>query len=1559
MSLQPVRAIQFLTSIVVVAVAAALLLSSPEVVQAANFTVDSEVDSVDVAPGDGTCEDASGRCTLRAAVMEANSLPGADRIDLPAGTYELSLYGFEEASATGDLDITDDLVLLGAGASSTIIDAEEVDENIFEILGGPSGPRVEIAGVTVQNGDRSYDSGSGSGGGIRVGEGAALELRDSVIRDNTATDDGGGILSRGTLTVIRSTIVGNSNSGTGGGIAALSATIVDSLFIDNSTLEEGDAISAGQLTLLNSTVSANGEESQSFGAIGVWEEATIVASTIAKNEGFGVISVYTGPVTVTVRTSIIADNARADCSFNDRVTPVSLGHNLTSDDTCGLTAATDQPNTDPLLGPLEDNGGPTSTHALLPGSPALDAVSVAACVNHEGHPLPADQRGVARPQGPNCDIGAFEVVQVPLSFTVDSTADSVDKHPGNGRCADQYGRCTLRAAVMEANASLGRDTIHLPAGTYELTLYGFEEAAATGDLDITSDLVLLGAGAGSTIIDADQVDENIFEILGGPSGSTVEIAGVTVQNGRRSHDSGNASGGGIRVGEGAALELRDSVIRDNTATDAGGGIVSSGTLTVIRSTLIGNHSWEGGGIAGVGATVVGSLLTENVAEQIGDAISGGELIVVNTTVSRNGSGSSGAGAINVWGSALIVASTVADNDGAGVLGFDGEPSITFQNTVIANNGTRDCLRNIVFPIVSLGHNLDSDDTCGLTAATDRPNTDPLLGLLEDNGGPTSTHALLPGSPGLDAVPVAACVDHEGHPLSADQRGVARPQGPNCDIGAFEVVQVPLSFTVDSTVDSVDKHPGDGRCADKYGRCTLRAAVMEANASLGRDTIDLPAGTYELTLYGFAEEAAATGDLDITDDLVLLGAGAGSTVIDADQVDENIFDIRGGLSAGPTVEIAGVTVQNGDRSHDSGNASGGGIRVGEGAALELRDSVIRDNTATNEGGGILSRGTLTVIRSTFVGNRSTSGSGGGITARSATVVDSLFTGNSAYETGDAILAGQLTLENSTVSANGDGSRPLGAVHVTQTAIIVASTIAENDGFGVVSGHDGPSTVSVRTSIIADNARADCALNDRVTPVSLGHNLTSDDTCGLTAATDRPNTDPLLGPLEDNGGPTSTHALLPGSPALDAVPVAACVDHEGHPLPADQRGVARPQGPNCDIGAFELKVVPPTPTPTPTPSPTATPTPTPSPTATPTPTPSPTATPTPTPSPTATPAPPSPPPSQGNAPTIVANLEVLNDDGGAAGASDFEVLLDGEAVELGEPTEVGTGLKRLVLIGPINLYAATFAGDCDSSGFFNLALGEHAQCDIVADDQPLAQVLGTPLPGAETLIEETLSLSDDAFEVGGELAVQASTAEQVPGLVVTVPLTAVPAQPVVTVSVVAGNSDAARFHPLANTLFVEGTAYTVEVLDISGDPITTFASPITLSFALPEGVDGGLVAAFFFDAAAAEWTGVTNEVVDGRILVRTVHLSTFALFEFQTDGGFGGPLPATGVALALADGGTVTQLESALREVGAAAVFVTEDGAFVGYRLGAPSFVNAAFRELFAGGLSEGRALLVVR
>jgi CSLREA domain-containing protein len=333
-----------------------------------------------------------------------------------------------------------------------------------------------------------------------------------------------------------------------------------------------------------------------------------------------------------------------------------------------------------------------------------------------------------------------------------------------------------------------------------------------------------------------------------------------------------------------------------------------------------------------------------------------------------------------------------------------------------------------------------------------------------------------------------------------------------------------TFIVTKTADT-----SDGVCD---GDCSLREAIIVANATPGKNTILIPADTYTLSIAGTGEDAAVTGDLDITDDVDLLGAGAATTVIDGGGIDR-VFDITGFTM--PTVSISDVTIQNGDVSLSG--SFGGGVSNGF-ATLTVTNSTIRNNEAANYG-GVSNVGTMTLSGVTISGNTATGvGGGGGI-------------GNT----------GTMALTNTTISGN-TASGGSAIVNGTSTSITLTNvTISDNQSFGGIGAsaitHVG-GTFQILNTIIANNAGSNCL---GLAIFSLGHNLEDGNTCFLTGTGDLPNTNPLLGALQDNGGPTLTHALLAGSPAIDAGSNIGCPT-------TDQRGVARPQGTACDIGAYEF-------------------------------------------------------------------------------------------------------------------------------------------------------------------------------------------------------------------------------------------------------------------------------------------------------------------------------------------------------------------------------------------------------
>ncbi|NUM47759.1 MAG: CSLREA domain-containing protein, partial [Anaerolineales bacterium] len=401
-----------------------------------------------------------------------------------------------------------------------------------------------------------------------------------------------------------------------------------------------------------------------------------------------------------------------------------------------------------------------------------------------------------------------------------------------------------------------------------------------------------------------------------------------------------------------------------------------------------------------------------------------------------------------------------------------------------------------------------------------------------------------------------------------------------------------------------------------GDCSLREAIRAANinaavdacpAGNGTDTINLPAGNYILTLPGTGENLSLTGDLDVTDDLILQGAGKTVTIISGNSIDRvfHIFalteihdvtisdgdagtDFGGGIQVGNT-----LTIYN-SRIRDNTAQAGGGVYLsGTSANFTARDTRIFNNTATLDGGGIYSFGTITLYTSLLEGNIASHGAG--ISSQNAVIIiNSTFSGNEAGGSGGGLkVVGTADLFNATFTNNEAGTG--GGVYITSAA-----------------------TLNARNTILSDNVdsspaspSADCSgtLN------SQGYNLISD-TSGCTIVGTTGNilgVSADLGPLQNNGGATLTHALLASSPAIDAGEPGNCTDDAGDPLTIDQRGFVRPVDGDgngnirCDMGAFEY-ASPGQPTPTPTPTKTATSTATPTATATKTPTPTNTAPPT---------------------------------------------------------------------------------------------------------------------------------------------------------------------------------------------------------------------------------------------------------------------------------------------------------------------------------------------------------------
>jgi CSLREA domain-containing protein/uncharacterized repeat protein (TIGR01451 family) len=356
-------------------------------------------------------------------------------------------------------------------------------------------------------------------------------------------------------------------------------------------------------------------------------------------------------------------------------------------------------------------------------------------------------------------------------FLVNSFQDGADANPGDGLCATADGLCTLRAAVQEANALAGPQRIALGAGVYLLNVSNAlfnptvmpspEDNAITGDLDISGDLIIMGLDPDRTVIHANSGDR-VFDVH---EGATVVIEKLTITGGE---PLAQGNGGGLR-NNGGNVTLRQVSVTGNRAGSGGGIGNHAGVLTVIDSSLTANTTVEGGGGGGI----------HNEAA----------LALQNVTLSSNGAGSGGA-ILAQGGNATLTHVTIYGNSATGAGGgINGNSeAIRLNNTILAGNSAPigpDCGASIR----SNGHNLIGElRDCSILGdtATNIVGESPQLRAAEPNERATVSHDLLTLSRAIDA---GSCE------LATDQRGVERPQGNGCDIGAIEYGGVVLANTL--------------------------------------------------------------------------------------------------------------------------------------------------------------------------------------------------------------------------------------------------------------------------------------------------------------------------------------------------------------------------------------------------------------------------------------------------------------------------------------------------------------------------------------------------------------------------------------------------------------------------------------------------------------------------------------------------------------------------------------------------------------------------------------------
>ena len=693
-------------------------------------------------------------------------------------------------------------------------------------------------------------------------------------------------------------------------------------------------------------------------------------------------------------------------------------------------------------------------------------------------------------------------------------------------------------------------------------------------------------------------------IYAGEFGSTsLNLSRVTLSD----NDATDTGGGLAATGDtgDVTVTISDAVISGNSAGNYGGGVAADGhsgsvTMTITNATIADNVSIYGGGIFNNGNSGEAILSLDRVTLS-GNSVtnSGGGIYnngnkgtatasLVNSTLSGNNAAKNGGGIANSSNSGtaevtLHFVTLTNDAKTGGSLYASAAADTTAQATIFAagSQGTA-CAFGGAAALASDGYNLDTDESCALSATGDVSGGDPALAPLALNApGETATHALGEGD-AQRHIPTgtAGC----GTDVTADQRGAQRPfPGALCDIGAYEsdaeeggtpgtptatatTTQTPtatatLTGTPPSPTPTTTGTPPTPTATVDPNNCTppylpasdaaLRAAIQCANAA--------GTGNHLITLVANVTLAAPLPALDNME--------AGELIIDGDG--HLINGAQKGtvlvIAAGTTARVRDLTITGGTGS--SGPSGDWGGAIFNRGSLTIENSTLSGNTAAY-GGGVVNYAesvptNLTILRSTLSGNAGTE-AGGAIH-------------NTAVNGGSALL----NMMNVTVSSNFAGAggglynEADGGNVGTNT---VYATFANNTATDAGSGggiHNvivaGAASVTLSATIVSNGpgGSPDCARPSGAI-ISTGYNLDGDDTCNLTQSNDQPGVDVGLMSLAFNApGTTATHALRADSPAVDNVHNggAGC----GTALTTDQRGAPRPApaGGMCDSGAFELQ------------------------------------------------------------------------------------------------------------------------------------------------------------------------------------------------------------------------------------------------------------------------------------------------------------------------------------------------------------------------------------------------------
>jgi len=1066
------------------------------------------------------------------------------------------------------------------------------------------------ASFTTQNSLSTID-GQNARRGIFANVASITVSLDRFIVKNAYASVGGGIYSAGNLIITNSSIQNNSAGDHGGGISSESLTLNNTTVSNNSAGWQGGGIRSGSLLLNNSTVS-NNTASEGGGIYNYGSSISLKNSILGGNiattsgsghdcygtlisEGNNIISTTSG-CTATATTgdqfnidpklgtflpaqgyhpllsgspAINAGNP-ATCLPTDQrgvarvgtcdigayeYTIPSVAASLSIVNGSGQRAAPLQAFAKPLkIVALDSQGSPVANVNVTFTAPASGASGTFANTGTNSSSIFTDASGVATSATfvANSQLGTYAVsasasglAAVNLNLANIAWYVAPSGNDANS-CSVSTSPClTINGAIARA---ISGDLIFIATGTYinvgtEVVLIG-KNITLSGGWDSTFTL----QNSYSTI-DAQNVRRGVYV---NSSSVTASLNRFIIKNG---FSNSGDDGGGVSNYMGN-LTITNSSIQNNSASNGGGGVSNySGSLTLNNTTFSNNNAYVGGGI-------YNSM--------------NGNVTINNVTVSNNSASSDSA------------------SSGGGIYTSGG--SVSLKNSILADNTATNSGANCYGTLISNGNNIISNTLdCSISATSgDKFNTNPMLGTFLPVQG---YQPLMLGSPAINAGNPAIC-------LPTDQRGA--PRVGTCDIGAYEyttpgavvslfidsgseqriapllafakplkvvaldsqgspVANVNVTFTAPASgVSGIFANTGTNSSSaltDRSGIATT--STLTANGQFGTYVVSAAVSNLPSVYFNLANVAwyvSPSGNdsnscsVPASPCLTINGAIAKATA-------GGMLYVATGTYTGMGTEVALInkstilsggwnstfTLQNSFSTIDAQNVRRGIYVNSSGTAVGLDHFNIMNGRATSSsGGGIYNDGSLVITYSAIFNNSAPAYFGGGIynTNKSNLALNNTTVSNNSATTGGGIANdGNLTLNNTTVSSNS----------------------ASSFGGGI---YTSGGNLSLKNSIVAGNiasSGSDC--HGSIT--SNGHNLIGKNSfpyCNFISTTnDKVGTsdhpiNPRLAPLQDNGGSTFTHALIAGSPAIDAGNPITC-------LATDQRGIARPVGSKCDIGAYE--------------------------------------------------------------------------------------------------------------------------------------------------------------------------------------------------------------------------------------------------------------------------------------------------------------------------------------------------------------------------------------------------------